>query len=337
MRLNLYDKDLNRIRFIDENFISCLWAENYNSSGKFTIELPLTEENKKNVKPDTYVGRWDRKTIMVIKSVTADGERIIATGSTADRQLDDVAFIGTITENSIAAAAIKTAYNNCEKYPHIEIEASDLPDRYISQISNKSMREILEKICQGADIGYRAEKDGNEIKIRFYKPEANENLKFSREYGNLQDFSLYSSTEAEKNHAIILGSGEGDDRAKAEIDLRTDTSIQKRSVIIDARDMSLEEGETQDSYKQRLIERGAQKLMEYQKIHEVNFTPRYALGVDFELGDILTALLNDYNIKIRSRVTGFTQKQQNNQTTTTIELGEKQTLTSATTQTSGTA
>ena len=49
MRLNLYDKDLNRIRFIDENFISCLWAENYNSSGKFTIELPLTEENKKNV------------------------------------------------------------------------------------------------------------------------------------------------------------------------------------------------------------------------------------------------------------------------------------------------
>lgn len=336
MRINLYDKDLNRIAFIDENFISVLWQENYNSTGNFTMELPATAEYKQLVKPECYVTRWDRPTVMVIKTVTVNDNKLVAQGKTADRQLDDVAFIGTINANSMVANRLKSAYESTDKYSHFVFANSDLTDKFPSQVSHKSMRQLLEIMCQGADVGYKAVKNGGNIEIQFYKPSINGNLKFSKDYGNLQDYSIIDSTEAEKNYAIVLGAGDGDNRAKAEVDIRADkTTEQKRAVIIDAKDIQMEESDTQDSYKQKLIERGVTKLLDYQRFKEVDFTPIYELGKDFELGDILTALLNDYGIKIQARITSFTQKQQNNSLTTTIELGEKHTLTSATTHTSG--
>ena len=327
MKLNLYDKELNRIAFLDENFISCLWKENYNSTGTLTLELPATKELKALVKPDCYVGRWDRDTLMVIKSVTLADNKLTCNGFTADRQLDDVAYIGTINDGAIVVNAIKNAYSKTEGYPLFSIADSDISDKYPSQISHKSILTLLKTMCGAADIGYKAVKVDKTIQIQFYKPGDNNNLKFSKDYGNLQDFSLFHSTAALKNYAIVMGAGEGDNRAKAEVDIRTDKTEQKRAVIIDAKDIQYEDGDTDASYKQKLIARGLEKLLDYQPVKEVDFSPFYTLGADYDLGDILTALLNDYGLKIKSRITSYTQKQQNNSIQTTVELGDKQTRT----------
>ena len=69
MNLNLYDADLNRIAIIGEQYISCLWSEGYNTIENFTLELVETDEYKKKVSVDCYVGRSDRNTLMVIKTV----------------------------------------------------------------------------------------------------------------------------------------------------------------------------------------------------------------------------------------------------------------------------
>ncbi len=337
MKLNLYDKELNRIAFLDENFISCLWKENYNSTGTLTLELPATEELKTLVKPDCYVGRWDRDTLMVIKSVTLADNKLTCNGFTADRQLDDVAYIGTINDGTIVVNAIKNAYSKTEGYPLFSIADSDITDKYPSQISHKSILTLLKTMCGAADIGYKAVKVDKAIQIQFYKPGENDNLKFSKDYGNLQDFSLFHSTAALKNYAIVMGAGEGDNRAKAEVDIRTDKTEQKRAVIIDAKDIQYEDGDTDASYKQKLIARGLEKLLDYQPVKEVDFSPIYTLGADYDLGDILTALLNDYGLKIKSRITSYMQKQQNNSIQTTVELGDKQTRTTTTTTTSGKA
>lgn len=327
MKLNLYDKELNRIAFLDENFISCLWKENYNSTGTLTLELSATEELKTLVKPDCYVGRWDRDTLMVIKSVTLADNKLTCNGFTADRQLDDVAYIGTINDGAIVVNAIKNAYSKTEGYPLFSIADSDISDKYPSQISHKSILTLLKTMCEAADIGYKAVKVDKTIQIQFYKPGDNNNLKFSKDYGNLQDFSLFHSTAALKNYAIVMGAGEGDNRAKAEVDIRNDKTEQKRAVIIDAKDIQYEDGDTDASYKQKLIARGLEKLLDYQPVKEVDFSPIYTLGADYDLGDILTALLNDYGLKIKSRITSYTQKQQNNSIQTTVELGDKQTRT----------
>lgn len=337
MKLNLYDKELNRIAFLDENFISCLWKENYNSTGTLTLELPATEELKTLVKPDCYVGRWDRDTLMVIKSVTLADNKLTCNGFTADRQLDDVAYIGTINDGAIVVNAIKNAYSKTEGYPLFSIADSDISDKYPSQISHKSILTLLKTMCGAADIGYKAVKVDKTIQIQFYKPGDNNNLKFSKDYGNLQDFSLFHSTAALKNYAVVMGAGEGDNRVKAEVDIRTDKTEQKRAVIIDAKDIQYEDGDTDASYKQKLIARGLEKLLDYQPMKEVDFSPIYTLGADYDLGDILTALLNDYGLKIKSRITSYMQKQQNNSIQTTVELGDKQTRTTTTTTTSGKA
>lgn len=337
MKLNLYDKELNRIALLDENFISCLWKENYNSTGTLTLELPATKELKALVKPDCYVGRWDRDTLMVIKSVTLADNKLTCNGFTADRQLDDVAYIGTINDGAIVVNAIKNAYSKTEGYPLFSIADSDISDKYPSQISHKSILTLLKTMCGAADIGYKAVKVDKTMQIKFYKPGDNNNLKFSKDYGNLQDFSLFHSTAALKNYAVVMGAGEGDNRAKAEVDIRTDKTEQKRAVIIDAKDIQYEDGDTDASYNQKLIARGLEKLLDYQPMKEVDFSPIYTLGADYDLGDILTALLNDYGLKIKSRITSYTQKQQNNSIQTTVELGDKQTRTTTTTTTSGKA
>ena len=64
MNLSLYDPQLNRIAIIEGRFVSCMWSEGYNTTQPFTLELLATAEYKQKVKPDCYVGRDDRKTLI---------------------------------------------------------------------------------------------------------------------------------------------------------------------------------------------------------------------------------------------------------------------------------
>ena len=75
MNLNLYDENLNRIAIIGGQYVSCLWSEGYNTIENFALELIETDEYKKKIAVDCYVGRDDRKTLMVIKAVQiSDGK-----------------------------------------------------------------------------------------------------------------------------------------------------------------------------------------------------------------------------------------------------------------------
>ena len=129
MKLNLYDTNLNRIAIIGGHFVSCLWEEKYNEIGKFSLELQATDEYKQKVRTDCYVGRDDSKTLMIIKSVVIENGLVKATGFTALRTLEDVAFIGTINANTAVSTALKTAYNGSNQYPNVVIADSSLTEK----------------------------------------------------------------------------------------------------------------------------------------------------------------------------------------------------------------
>ena len=320
MKLNLYDKNLNRIAIIGDRFISCLWSEGYNATQSFTVELQGTSEYKKKVKPDLYVGRDDRKTLMVIKTVQVKNGHIIASGKQATRCLDDVPFIGTIEAGSQLGGSIKAAYDSSDKFEGVEFSGTTLETVYDHQISNKSFLVLCETMCQDTDTGFRAVRGTDGVSIEFYQPAANPNLVYSETFGNLTIDSITLSTENLKNYAVVLGEGEGEARARVDVDLSG--GAQKRSLIVDARDLSQEDGESDDSYNARLYARGVEQLLEKQGAWECAFTPLAKdFGTRFDLGDILTVLLPDYGIKLHTRVARFTQKTQNNKTTTTIEVG----------------
>lgn len=321
MKLSLYDKQLNRIAIIGGQFISVLWSEGYNTVEPFTLETHATENLKRKIRPECYVGRDDRKTLMVIKTAQIKDGKIIATGKQAARCLEDVPFVGTIEKDRPVAEAIREAYESGEGYEGFIFGESALETVYGHQISNKSILELCETMGQDTDVGFRAVRSGGNVQVEFYQPEEKPNLKYSEALANLTVDSLLFSTEKLKNHAIVLGAGEGEARSRAEVDLSE--GGQKLTLIVDARDITREETDTDESYMAKLTARGHEKLRKRKKTWECVFTPLAAdFGKRYDLGDILTVILTDYGLKLKARVARFTQIEQNNQTRTTIEVGE---------------
>lgn len=320
MRLRLYNEQLNQTAIIGGNFVSVMWSEGYNTVEPFSLELQATDELKKKVRPECYVGRDDRKTLAVIKTVKIEDGKIIATGKQAARCLADVSFVGTIEKGTQVAAGIRKAWEASDKYEGFVLADEAPAAVYGHQISNKSVLELHEIMCRDTDMGFRAVRSNGKIKAELYQPEENPNLKYSEALGNLTVENITLSTENLKNHAIILGAGEGENRARAEID--KSGGGQKLSMIVDARDIAREETDTDDSYQEKLLERGNEKLLEKTETWECVFRPLASdFGRRFDLGDILTVILAEYSLKLKARVARFTQIEQNNQTKTTIEVG----------------
>lgn len=321
MKINIYDKDLNRVLDIGERFVSCLWAEGYNSAQPFTLELQENDETRKKIRTDFYVGRNDRKSLMVIKSVEYANNKIVINGKQASRVLADVAFVGKISENKDIATSVKGAYDSTGGFPLVEFEEGELGVKYKSQISNKSVLELCETMCQEEDAGFYANKNGNKISIGFYKPEENPNLVFSTSFGNLKVDSVFLSTENYKNYAIVLGAGEGEERKRVDVDLSN--GGQKRQIIIDAKDIIFEENDTEDGYMEKLRARGIENLLSQKNVFKCSFSPSDEdFGSRFDLGDVLLVNIQEYGIKLKARVVRFSQKEQNNKTDTVIEVGQ---------------
>lgn len=320
MRLSLYDTEMNRIAIIGEHFVSCFWSEGYNTVEDFSIELQATDEYKKKVKTDYYVGRDDRKTLMVIKTVEVRDNLIVATGKQAARVLGDVAFVGTISAGANIPTSIHTAYASSDKFPMVEISVNGPAVSYDAQISNKSFQQLCETMCKAEEVGFRAVRNNGGILVEFYQPEENPNLIFSERFGNLDFQSLTKSTANYKNYAVVLGEGEGSDRFRAYVDMTN--GAQRRSLIIDAKDLQQKDGETDGSYYARLQARGIEKLLASTEVFKCAFAPLASdFGTRYDLGDVLTVLLPDHGIKIQARVSRFTQISQKNITETSVEVG----------------
>lgn len=320
MNLNLYDKNLNRILIIGTNYKSCLWNEGYNSVEPFTLELANTKEIKEKAKEDYYIGRDDRETLMVIKGIEIKPSVIILTGFQASRVLDDVAFLGTISENRNIDDSLYDAYNGSTKMRNLEYRKSGVSSTYPGQLSDKSILGLMEIMCEDDDCGFRTIRNGSKLITELYKPTLNENLIFSEEFGNLKYKNIKISTEKNKNFAFVLGSGEGDARTVVTVDLTN--GEERKEIIIDARDIQPNEEESEDEYKDRLFARGLEKLLEMNGVFSISATPSANdFGKRYDLGDLITIRLREYGISMTARVSRFTQKSQGNLVETTVEVG----------------
>ena len=334
MKVNIYDTQLNRVLFLDNTFLSLLWNPHYNKIGNFTLEVAETDINKSLIKPDYYVSVSDDDNLMIIKTVEAKNNKIVATGFSATRVLHDVAFIGTIEAGANVPSVIKSAYAATKGFPLVNIADSDLDVVYSQQISNKSIGELCEIMCSATDLGFKAVKNGKNIDIVFYQPKENPNLVFAEKYGNIKNSSLLISTNAYKNYAIVLGQGEGEQRLKVFVDIRASQTEQRRDLIIDAKDLQKAENETQEQYIKRLEARGIEKLLGQQIKKDVNFLPYITQnGV---IGEIITVLLENFDIKLKTRIISMQIKEQNNSMQKIFDVGELTSYANVVTSSSGT-
>lgn len=320
MKINIYDENLNLVAPIGENYVSCLWAEGYNTIETFTLELLATETYTKKIKTDMYVKRLDRENIMIIKSIQGQGNRLIISGKQVARVLDDVPFVGTIPENSRIDTALVGAYNSGVGYSGVEFAESGLSDVYEHQISNKSVLEIGMDMCQSKNIGIKAVKRDKKIVLSLYKPN-NTPVKFSEFIGNVKFDNVTNSVENYKNYAVVLGEGEEDERIRVDVDL---TNGEKRlGMIVDAKDVRREEDETEESYKRNLTARGIEKLLEKTKAFSIDVinSPK-GFGTEYDLGYNVLVVIPQYNLRYLTRVARFEEKSQQNRNEVSITLGE---------------
>jgi hypothetical protein len=320
MKINIYDENLNLVAPIGDNYASCLWAEGYNTVEPFILELTATETYKKKIKTDMYVKRIDRENVMVIKTIQEQGNKLIISGKQASRVLDDVAFVGTINDNSVVDTALVKAYNGSSGYSSVEVVESGLNDKYGHQISNKSMLELCQTMCQSGNIGFKAVKVDKKIQISLYKPN-NTPVKFSEFIGNVKFDNIVNSVENYKNYAIVLGQGEGENRIRVDVDL---TKGGKRlELLIDGKDIQQEENETEESYKKRLTARGVEKLLEKTKAFSIDIinSPK-GFGTEYDLGYNVLVVIPEYNLKFSTRIVKFEEKSQQNRNEVSITLGE---------------
>ena len=321
MRLNVYDKDLNRICIVGDNYISCLWNEGYNSVEPFTLELNSIDEYRQKIKEDFYVGRSDRPTLMVIKDIVFNKDTIVVSGKQATRVLDDVAFIGTIAEGGRIDESIKSAYNSSNKYYNLFIDDHALDETYGHQISNKSMLELCQTMCEDKDIGFKVVKRDKKCVLQLYKPVKKENLVFSEKFRNLTLKEIAISNDLEKNYAIVLGQGEGVNRTRVDVDISG--GLQRKELIIDARNSQKDEDESQSDYEERLRVEGLETLLATSSKRAYSFFPNVGdFGVKYDLGDILEIRLLEFNSILTARVVRFSEKSQDNISEISVEVGK---------------
>lgn len=318
MKINLYNADMVKIADIGDRFISCLWREDYNGDGAFSLELQATEEYAKIITPDCYAKRQDRPGVMVVRSVNSIGGRIVLSGKSAASLLDDVAFIGSVAAGSVISTTLKSSYDGSTGYRNITFADSELTDTYGDIIENKSIHEMQKAMCSAADIGYRAVKSGNGIEVQLYKPGVNPDARFSHFLGNLKNSQVNASSIGYKNYAIVLG--ENSNGAQKRVDVDLSDGGQRREIIISGQNQDSEESAS--AFLKRLQSIGENCLAESRKELNVTLVPSVAgFGSRFDLGDIAAIILDDYGIKLQARIISFSEKSQNNKTETTIEVG----------------
>ena len=321
MKIKIYDKDLNNILFVEGQYVSCLWSEGYNTVGSFCLELIDTAEYRKKIREDFYAGRSDRDTLMVIKTVEFRDGRIIASGKQATAVLDDIAMIGTIQAGVNIDTAVKNAYNGSAKFRKLNFAETNIGVLSTHQISNASFLEVCSTLCADTGLGIRVKRSGAELLAEFYQPAENPNLVFSKQYGNLSEPEITLSTEGAKNYAIVFGQGEGENRTYTTVDMTNGQD--RRELVVDAKDLQMDAGEVMEDYLKRLKSRGIEKLLECQSVFSCSFIPSEKdFGSKYDLGDILTINLSEYGLKLKSRVSKFSQKSQSNKTETTVEVGQ---------------
>lgn len=169
--------------------------------------------------------------------------------------------------------------------------------------------EYLYSLALVYNFGIRSEFNQEDKTITFfiYDGQTKTNIVFSKARYNFKNSRLVKSTQELKTTAMVAGEGEGTERkivtvAKSInrytpegelIDSNVEyLGIKQREMFVDARDIQKQSGESNNSYIERLRQRGRDNLFVNNFTQSIdgkvlNVGP-YKLNVDYKLGDIVT-------------------------------------------------
>ena len=149
---------------------------------------------------------------------------------------------------------------------------------------------------------------------------------FSVSFNNIKKYDVVKDKSNCRNVAIVAGEGEGSARVFEVVDTTT-TGDQKLHLWVDARDLQQEADETLESYRNKLRQRGLEKLAEYVEIDnvevEIQQEEAEKIGIDYNIGDLVWVVINPYNLIYKMKIIEIEDVYNQGKRTTSLVFGSK--------------
>lgn len=336
------DQNFQTLMFLDD-YESMLWVERYNECGDFELYTPPTQDLIDFVKVDNYLWSSDSDDLMIIESVTIQGNieggpRLIATGRTLESILQRrILLLKTYISGYIENACLQLlnwAFINPRDNHNVSA-----PDRRVSNFvfqrsgdstissiqvdyeyeKGTDLLEVIQDMCQNAGVGFTIRKnESNQFVFklvngvdRSYSQEKNSWVVFSPEFCNLITSKAKQDTSQMKN--FIYTEGEVyQEQAPMEITTGTVTGLLRREYYNSASHITHQVDDdtvlTDAQYRQLLVQDSnnvyREHKMEKTVEGEVEPSINFIYGKDYFMGDIVQ-LTNDFGFNEKVRVSEF--------------------------------
>ena len=314
MECRVFDQTLTAIGSIS-NFVSMVWEEGYDTTGVFQFVVNKTPHSIDLLKEGRFLSIPDSDTLAFIRTVDDKDDQLWVYGIESKGILGyRVAAERAVCNNQYVEARLLHYIGEwCGDYDFLTVPAAEgLTATLDSEYSYASVLELCSDWCTKVGYGFRLvfDKATHKLVVKIYDGDVNSDVKFSRFFGNMSEAKMLVTGDDFYNCAYVAGAGTGTDRVVVFVDESGGFSgLYKRVMYVDARDIQLQSGETQEEYEARLAARGSEKLAKKQLVRSVSFkTPAKDYGRLYTLGDIIPVSIPEYgyNENVRIKKVRFT-------------------------------
>lgn len=322
-------------------FSSVLWPKSYQGFSDFELWAPITEENNTFFKSGNILWKKNTDEAVVIEivepQIDEDGNKSY---SIRGRTLESILCSRIIwktysAENKKASSVMyEIVSNNCvnptdtkRKIPYLELDTDSQIGNEISyQGTGVEVYDALLDISTDSSLGFKVKFDPINKKMIFSVYEgldrtinqlANNPVQFSSDIEDTLTSSYYLNSQDYKTTALVGGEGEGKERKYQDTGNLEASGLLRKEVFVDASSIVStsvnEKGEevtvSVDEYNKMLKQAGDEKLSEYIVTETFEATIRmvgnvhHVLGVDYNLGDIVTIIDKQLGVLVSARIT----------------------------------
>lgn len=334
MEIIIYDSNLERLGVID-NFHSLIWTRKFYEPGNFELHLPLTAENVELAREENIVAKKGSVESGVIESISiTDGEnrKLIVKGQFLSSYLER-RLIKFFTFNGKVEEAMKQMIQNSVSIPKLTLGMNKgYPETVTFQATMKNLNTIISKLSKSSNIGYRIIADFKTKILAFdvYKGVdhtlsqfENTRVVFSKNYQNLKN-SSYSFDSMKTGTKVFVG-GEGEGLNRTYVEVGNGNGLSLREIFVDAKDIRSDDFSTNTEYLDALRQKGVEELNKLEPVEsfecDVEPNGNFIYKEDYDLGDVVTLMREDWGIKIDKRITEIQEIYENGGMGITPTLG----------------
>lgn len=319
MGLYILNTSMEILNPIDD-YITLSWVERHNESGEFELELPRYWNENSNLLIDNYIVLTGSPTTMLIRSLQPTGDTLMVKGESSEsllkrrwttQKIDVSGSIENIIYELVWDFLVDPIDTN-RKMNNLDDAAYGSPiypsDTYQNQFDISSIYDIVTTICKATGFGFKFVRTASKLDFQVYKgADLSSDVIFSEAFGNVITGSYYQSDINSVNIVNVIT----DDTVYPNVEVwlagqSEPSDINRRETTIETtidRDLDPEVSLTDPEVLAIINARGRNVIYENMTKGmfegEFDIYAEFKLGEDFQLGDVVQAIIDGRESKAR--------------------------------------